>query len=130
LSLHWRRVPPSWRRHFHRVITQALAPDVKQRRIQLTTGKRVIEVRPPGHWHKGAILTWLLKRIPRSRLYTRAMTVYFGDDQTDEAAFHTINRMRGVSVFVGSRPRATAARWWVRSPGEVQAALAGMLEAL
>jgi len=127
LSLHWRGVPPSLHRQFHGVVTQALAPEVGQRRIELTTGKRVIEVRPRGNWHKGTILAWLLQRIPRSRRHTRTMAVYFGDDQTDEAAFRAINRVRGVSVRVGCRPHATAARWCVRSPREVHAALARML---
>lgn len=128
LSLHWRRVPPSWCRQFHRVITQALAPDVKQRRIQLTSGKRVIEVRPPGHWHKGTALRWLLQRVSSSSRRSPMAVIYFGDDQTDEEAFRVVNQAGGISVCVGARPSTTAARWWVRSPRDVHAVLARLLE--
>jgi trehalose-phosphatase len=54
--------------------------------------------------------------------------MYFGDDQTDEDAFRVVNHYRGISVFVGSSPRLTAARWRLSHPDDVGETLASILQ--
>jgi trehalose-phosphatase len=114
LSVHWRLVPKARQRIFHRRIREVLAPWEARGAARITTGKRVVEVRPPVAWHKGHAVEWLLRR--RSGIST---VMYVGDDRTDEDAFRSVNRCGGISVFVGSDPQGTAARWWLRSPREV-----------
>ncbi len=56
----------------------------------------------------------------------RGPVAFLGDDLTDEAAFHAVNRAAGahLSVLVRRERRETAADVWLRPPGE----LLGFLE--
>jgi trehalose 6-phosphate phosphatase len=50
---------------------------------------------------------------------------YLGDDLSDESAFRAVNRVgrRGLSVLARQKPRETAAKVWLRTPGELRAFL-------
>lgn len=129
LSVHWRAVPSSASRRFHAVVARVIAPYVARQRVRLMPGKRVVEIRPPVRWGKGDLVSWLWRRAAvRSSRLPRPLLIYLGDDRTDESAFRVVNRYRGLSVFVGAPPRATAARWWVSHPREVGALLARLLQ--
>lgn len=119
LSVHWRAVAPRDVPAFHHRTRTVLAPWSAAGRIQLTTGKRVIEIRPPIPWDKGNAVDWLAKRYGGT-------VWYLGDDQTDEAAFRAVNRRNGVSVLVGHRG-ATAARWALATPSEVRRLLSRLV---
>jgi trehalose-phosphatase len=56
---------------------------------------------------------------------------FLGDDLSDEAAFHAINRVgpRGLSVLVRREWRETAAEVWLRPPGELLGFLERWVEA-
>lgn len=127
VSLHWRAVPRSAQRAFHAAVARLAAPRVSDGAVRLTRGKRVMDIRPPVAWGKGDALTWLHRRLTADDP-SRALLVYLGDDQTDEDAFRVVNRLGGISVFVGPSRRATAARWRLRDPREVREALARMLQ--
>lgn len=120
LSVHWRAVRTTDIPAFHRRARAALAPWIATGQIQLTTGKRVLEVRPPIPWDKGKAVDWLAERYGGT-------VWYLGDDQTDEAAFRTANRRKGVSIVVGRRT-STAARWWLSNPSEVRRLLRRLLD--
>lgn len=122
LSIHWRAVLPRDVPAFHRLTRQVLAPWVLSRKIRLTTGKRVLEIRPPIDWDKGKAVAWLIAR-------HRGLAWYLGDDRTDEDAFRAVNRLRGVSIVVGPRAAPTAAQWRLRSPYEVALLLNRLLRA-
>ncbi len=55
--------------------------------------------------------------------------IYFGDDRTDETAFRIVNRLHGLSVFVGRPTWPTAARYWLRNVQEVHAWLEALSRA-
>jgi trehalose 6-phosphate phosphatase len=59
--------------------------------------------------------------------HRKSFPFYFGDDFSDESGFAAVRR--GASVLVG-RPRATLARYSLRSPADVAAALAKLEETL
>lgn len=122
LSVHWRAVPPRAAARFHRTVRRILAPWMAARAIRVTRGKRVVEVRPPVAWGKGAAVRWLIQHLRASP----GRVWYLGDDRTDEEAFRAVNARRGVSVYVG-RPRATAARWRLRAPRDVIALLSAIV---
>jgi trehalose-phosphatase len=124
ISVHWRAVPRSAQQAFHRCVRLVTREERARRRIRLTTGKRVVEVRPNVPWGKGESIGWLWRRMRRHRAAGGASLVYFGDDRTDEDAFRTVNRLGGVSVFVGRSPARTSARYRMRDPRDVQAWLA------
>lgn len=119
LSVHWRQTPASRRAACRRLVRRCLAPYVARGVVRVTRGQCVLEIRPPLAWHKGAAIAWLVRRLRRPR----PLIVYLGDDQTDEDAFRMTNHLGGLSVFVGDRPRATAARWRLRHPQAVCALL-------
>lgn len=71
----------------------------------------MIEVRPLGA-NKGKALRVLLQD-------RQACPIYLGDDETDEEAFSALNNM-GTTILVADPPRPTAARFYLRSPAEVE----------
>lgn len=114
-SLHWRAVAPVARPRLHRLVRELVEPAVKQRRLRVTAGTCVTELRPPFSWDKGKSIAWLLERVSR-RDGTRPLVIYLGDDRTDEDAFREVNRVNGVSVVVGRPPHRTMAQFWVGDP--------------
>jgi trehalose 6-phosphate phosphatase len=78
----------------------------------LGAGDKVYEIRPRVYWNKGTAVTWIRKQLgPPERL-----TIYVGDDVTDEDAFTAIRE--GITVKVGSGAE-TAAHYMVEGPPEV-----------
>ncbi|MBV8292852.1 MAG: trehalose-phosphatase, partial [Mycobacterium sp.] len=87
--------------------------------LRVTSGRKVVELRPDIDWDKGTALAWVRDRIPQTG---RVVPIYIGDDLTDEDAFDAI-RFSGIGIVVrndedGNRP--TAASFTLRSPGEVR----------
>lgn len=116
-SIHWRAVAPGARRRFHMLTDQALSPAVQRWRLRVTTGKRIVEVRPPVDWDKGAAVRWVLARWSAGG--RRFQAVYLGDDRTDEDGFRAVNRMGGYSILVGRSDQPTAARYRLAGPSDV-----------
>jgi alpha,alpha-trehalase len=121
-SVHYRLVDAAARRRWLPVLRARLAGPADAGRLRVVRGKAVIELRPPGHWHKGAAVRWLLER-PRFR---GRVPVYLGDDTTDEDAFRAIRR-NGVGVLVGPS-RRTAARYGLPGPDHVRRFIAHCLD--
>lgn len=130
VSIHWRRVPQSASRTFHRLVGQCLSPYLTRGAVRLIHGKRVIEVRPPVGWDKGKAVAWLLSRLGGGHVGPQPLAMYFGDDRTDEDAFRVVNRLRGLSVVVGRPTRGSAARYWLKDVREVKAWLQMLGQAL
>lgn len=78
-------------------------------------GKEVIEVRPSVAWDKGRAVLWLLDALGLEG----ALAMHVGDDLTDETVFSVLAE-NGAGVFVGEEDRATAARYRLRDPREVE----------
>lgn len=90
----------------------------RQRRLRVTTGREVIELRPDLDWDKGATLRWICDRLPGGPV----LPVYLGDDITDEDAFDAVPDPDGVAIVVrhfDDGDRATAARFALDDPGQV-----------
>lgn len=87
--------------------------------LVFTTGKEVLELRPAVPWHKGSAVEALLRQ---RDLPSGTPVLYVGDDRTDEDAFRTLaGAGLGEGVVVADPPPArTAARAWLRDPGEVR----------
>ncbi|HEY2646448.1 MAG TPA: hypothetical protein VGI34_05720, partial [Candidatus Acidoferrales bacterium] len=84
---------------------------------------RDVEVAPLSIGDKGVAVRKVLSE-PAAR---GALPIYFGDDLSDEPAFEATRK--GISILVGKR-RTTRARFCVRGPAEVAAALSKMEEAI
>ena len=127
LAVHFRAVPELdhvlVKNAFHEVVT----PYRLKNQVQLTDGKRVFEVRPPAHWHKGSVVLWLLARQTAMAGEERVLPVYVGDDLTDEDAFEVL-RGKGITVAVGPSTPLTRAQYVLDSPEEVEKFLRKIFE--
>lgn len=115
LSIHLLDVPPQQRPRLRRQLRTWFRPFRKS--LRAVVNLRDIEILPRSIQGKGAAVRRLLAG-PKLR---GAVPFYFGDDLSDESGFVAVRR--GFSVHVG-KGRATRARYKVRTPAEVAAALA------
>ncbi|MCI0695162.1 trehalose-phosphatase [candidate division KSB1 bacterium] len=119
VSIHFRQVADKLVDQVVRVVRATVTP--RHRQWQLTVGKMVYEIRPRVDWHKGAALHWIKDRVGKPK----ALTIYLGDDFTDEDAFAALPD--GITVKVG-HAEETLAKFCVANPAEVQQFLQWLLE--
>jgi len=120
-SIHYRLVRPRDQATVRRAVLSVVRQPMARGEIRLTSGKKVIEIRPAVAWHKGTAVRWLMDKqrcIPGSR---QAYAVYIGDDRTDEDAFRAVGSA-GLTIRVG-RSRASAASYALKTPAAVRAFL-------
>jgi trehalose-phosphatase len=91
---------------------QALGVEASSR-FRLTMGKMVYEIRPRVDWHKGAAVCWIRAQLGDPN----ALSIYLGDDATDESAFLALQQ--DITVKVGPAD-VTAARYHLADPDEVR----------
>jgi hypothetical protein len=128
LSVHYRRVAAGERLRVRHAFYQVVRSSQEQRRIRVTAGKEVFELRPPVRWTKGTMLSWLLTRQRALAGRASVLPVCLGDDATDEDAFEALGD-RGITVAVGPSTPLTRARYRVESPEDVQRLLQLILSA-
>ena len=112
LAVHHRNAPRESGRFVQTAVEGALAG--YPNRWQISTGKKVFEIRPQIEFGKGKTVRELLNRSSG----TRPFPVYLGDDRSDEEAFVAI-RGQGIPIFVGPEPASSAASFFLRDPSEV-----------
>lgn len=86
--------------------------------LRVTTGRKVVELRPDIDWDKGSALKWIQDRLPPE---SRLIPIYIGDDLTDEDAFDAL-RARGIGIAVRheeDRDRPSAAGFTLDNPQQV-----------
>jgi trehalose 6-phosphate synthase/phosphatase len=97
----------------------ALSRAMVDRPVEITEGKKVLEVRPRGAG-KGAIVKWLLAHEPAPTLILAC-----GDDRTDEEMFAMLPS-DAITIRVG--PGGTSAKHRLRDVAATRAFLAALLE--
>jgi len=91
--------------------------------VVITRGRKVLEVRPQVKWDKGAALMHLLG-VLRLDKQSDVVSLYIGDDKTDEDAFRALQDAgAGLGILVSTRAKHTAAAYTVQDPLQVQAFL-------
>ena len=122
LSVHYRLVNeqmvPEVKRTFDRIVSAAQTSGD----IRVTFGKKVYEVRPSIALDKGWAVNMLIEKHKTSALNKDLLSIYIGDDQTDEDAFRVINRYNSsMSIFVGQLETGldSQAQYFLNSPVEV-----------
>jgi trehalose 6-phosphate phosphatase len=126
LSVHYRQTPAADAPRVRDAVAAAM--DGRLADLRVTEGKMVLEIRPRVDWHKGRAVLFLLEQM---RPPAGAPVLYLGDDRTDEDAFVALETARhGEGVIVADPvPAATAARSFLRSPGEVGDLFAALADA-
>ena len=112
LSVHYRLVKPSLVPKVKKDFTELIGDLVKSKKIKITKGKKVFEVRPNIRWHKGKSISWVLKK------QKKCLPICIGDDITDEDAFKALGK-KGISILVSRKKRKTTADYRVSSPKEI-----------
>ena len=125
LSVHYRRLAAAQLPAFRRAVDTVLRPQLDAGRVRLRHGKKVLELRPPVPWHKGAAVRWLLRNPFRGADGRGASIVYLGDDETDEDAFAALPPS-ALTIRVG-RSRRSAAQYYLRDPAQVAEFLARLV---
>ncbi len=125
LCLHYRLVSKKDFNKAEKIFKDITAPYLKSKKIRITHGKKVFEIRPNVRWDKGQAVLWFLnKKAPQQARGKRIFPVYIGDDTTDEDAFKVLKK-RGVTFRVG-RTTNTHAKHFLKNVDQVYA----LLEAL
>ena len=128
LSLHYRLVSGDDLDTVSAVFRQITSPLVGEGKIRVTAGKKVWEVRPPVDWHKGRAVEAIVKEIKKLLGLEQLLTIYLGDDTTDEDAFRVLRRPQGWSIFVGGENPSSYAGYFLNSTTEVLDFLSRLLE--
>lgn len=110
LSIHYRLVPEEEMPRCRDALATAFG-DLSSC-FQVTTGHKVYEIRPRLNWNKGKAATWIRAHIR----IAGTLSIFVGDDRTDEDAFATLSD--GITVKVG-KAEMTVASYSVSDPGEV-----------
>lgn len=110
-TVHVRTVPVELR-GFVREATHRLVDRLAGDALEVSTGKQILEIGPAIPWGKGNAVRLLAADRPPG-----TVTIYVGDDVTDESAFRAIEP-DGVGVYVGGE-EGTAASYRVPDPEAV-----------
>ncbi|HOO78103.1 MAG TPA: trehalose-phosphatase [bacterium] len=119
LSVHYRNAAPSSWKHLREIVCETVRPFRSRRELRLSEGNRVIEIRPPTPWGKGNAVSFLRRNLAARWAGVQPLTVYVGDDRTDEDAFAALGT-GDISVRVGPDSLTTRARYRLAGVGEVK----------
>ncbi len=117
IAMHYRNVAPQEQED---VIQHVQEKSEDYQNIKLRHGKKVLELLPAIDWDKGKALLWLLEKMPLHG--NDIVSIYIGDDLTDEDAFRVLDE-NSFGIVVRHENRKTLADFAVESTGEVQAFL-------
>lgn len=116
IAFHWRGAAPEVAQELRVLVSEAWLPLTGEAGLALHEFDGGIELRVPQYTKGGAVRQIMAEEGARAAL------AYLGDDATDEDAFRAL-RLRGLGVLVRDELRPTAARHWLRPPGELLAFL-------
>lgn len=120
LSVHYRIAPEKNKDFIKRTIRQVVKPYIRLREVSLREGKEVLEVRPAIAWDKGKAVLWLL-RSSKELSSQKSVTIYIGDDDTDEDAFKALLG-QAMTIRVGES-KTSAAQYYLNDVKQVHEVL-------
>lgn len=125
IAVHYRNVAPE----LHSEITSAFdlvtREVVEAGRLRVMRGAFVLELLPNIPWNKGDAVRWIARHVVRAG--RSILPVYFGDDVTDEDAFHELERS---GIGIAASERVTGGDYHVDGPAEVETVLRELARAL
>jgi len=110
-SVHFRSAAPEDAARIEAVVKAAVASAPASFRV--ASNKMAFEIIPPTDWNKGKAVCWIEQHLGDGK----AVSIYLGDDLTDENAFRALPE--GITVKVGNNT-ATSARYWLTDPAAVR----------
>lgn len=130
LTVHYRLVQEERVEELKSVCEDTVSQLRSKGKVRTTAGKKIYEIRPGMLWDKEDAIVLLLSSWSPSTGKAGGLSLFLGDDLTDEEGFKVMNRHGGVSIFVGEPGSTTAARYYLRSPDEVATFLRKTTEAV
>lgn len=94
VSVHYRQAQTANMLDIEKIVQAVVAPRVSP--FYLDVGKMALDVIPRTDWHKGAAVCWINSRLGNPA----ALSIYAGDDRTDEIAFRTLSD--AITICVGN----------------------------
>ncbi|MFC2059564.1 trehalose-phosphatase [Chloroflexota bacterium] len=128
LSVHYRLVKRSEEETVANIFNQITSSWLNDGKIRVTSGKKVWEIRPPIEWHKGKAVEVITENVTGVLGGKAVLTIYLGDDTTDEDAFRIIHHPQGWSIFIGQENSSSNADYFLNSTPEVVTLLSRLLE--
>jgi trehalose-phosphatase len=124
LSIHYRLAKETTVKKIRKLFLEAIEYGDTKAKLQVTEGKKVLEVRPPVEWNKGKAIERLLE------IYGTpgSLPIFAGDDVTDEDGFRVLRKVGGISIFVGEDTTSSAADYYLDSPEQMYHWLGKLLE--
>ena len=107
LSVHYRLSQETDEPLIKKLFQKICRHDIFEKKIRVTEGKKVLDVRPAIDWDKGKALLWLLAKERQVHGIGKILPVFIGDDKTDEDALGVIAG-QGVGVVVGTKGHSKA----------------------
>jgi len=120
LSIHYRMVKESEVKAVTDVFSELTSPRLSDGSIRVSSGKKVLEIRPPIDWHKGKAVETIREQIRKVLGGEEGLVIYLGDDTTDEDVFRIIHRPQGWSIFIGQENPSSDADHFLDSTPEVE----------
>ncbi len=120
ISVHYRLAEESKSEEVKNIFERVIATARSLGKVVITSGKKVYEVRPAVDWDKGEAIALLIDRYGRTKAAKELLPIFLGDDQTDEDGFKAIEKHSGISILVGEKPVHSGARYYLKSPAEVE----------
>ena len=124
LSVHYRLVKGTEMERVRELFLKAIEYEDARGKLQVSEGKKVLEMRPSVEWNKGKAIEQLLE------IYGTpgSLPIFAGDDVTDEDGFRVLQRVGGISIFVGEDKASSAADYYLDSPEQLCHWLGKLLE--
>lgn len=109
-SVHYRQADPQDLRRIEEIVLAAVQNHAA--RFRVSAGQLVFEILPLADWNKGTAVNWIHDQLGGNP----PLTIYMGDDSTDEAAFRVL--AGAITVKVGTLD-PTSAQFHAPGPTQV-----------
>jgi trehalose 6-phosphate phosphatase len=115
VALHYRLLKsPAEIKKLKKMFKDIVGPYLTDKKVQVISGKKVLEVQPFSGMDKATALRWIVSRFGKKK----TLVIYLGDDLADEGAFSVMGK-KEISIFVGKKKRSKA-RYFLKNTGEVE----------
>jgi len=114
-AVHYRKIAPEQAAKVKAIFKKATAPFLKSGKLKVSTGKRVMELRPNIACDKADSVDFFQKKLKKSK---GEQTIFIGDDLTDEDVFKRLKKP-DIGIRVG-RKSASKARYFLKTAQEVK----------
>ncbi|MCF7908046.1 MAG: trehalose-phosphatase [Candidatus Omnitrophica bacterium] len=121
LAVHYRKVLLSKQRTVIKIFKETSKPFLKAKLLKIGSGKKVLELRPNIAFSKADSVQFFHKKLRKAK---NDLTLFFGDDLTDEDVFKLL-KDPDLGVRIG-RSKSSKAKYYLANPRELTQLLFGV----